>query len=38
MSSALSLYFMASGECQRQCNEQRHRGQYQAENDALWDA
>lgn len=27
-----------SGECQRQRDEQRHRGQYQAENHALWDA
>lgn len=30
--------FMSLGECQRQCDEQRHCGQYQAENHALWDA
>lgn len=29
---------MYLGECQRQCDEQRHRGQHQAENHALWDA
>jgi len=29
---------VCSGECQRQCDEQRHRGQHQAENHAVRDA